>query len=374
MAITFQSFKTMLGNAVAAAQGASPALLELDVGSPGRAMLEGVTGVGLWFQFVALQILSRTRLSTSIGVDADSFVEDFGLAREPGTAATGVVRFTSFTPDNQSATIPVGTPVKTVGNVIYDVVEDSTNAAWSAVANAYVRPAGTASITVPVQCETPGTAGNVAAGAVCLLGSAISGIDTVTNDAALTNGSDGETDAALRVRFVSYINSRSKATLTAIESAITDVSAGLIYQVIENVDAAGMFLPGNVVAFIDDGSGDVADAVIDQVYIAIDDVRPAAVSIQVVRPKVVRPPVAMTVSVNSTGDLPTIQATISTNIAAYLNSLTIGGSASYSRLIQIAYASSTAVTNVSGVTLDGGTVDLPATTGTAYRAGTVTFG
>lgn len=374
MAITFQSFKTMLGNAVAAAQGASPALLELDVGSPGRAMLEGVTGVGLWFQFVALQILSRTRLSTSIGVDADSFVEDFGLTREPGTAATGVVRFTSFTPDNQSATIAVGTPVKTASNIIYDVVEDSTNSAWSAADNAYVRPAGTASITVPVQCEAAGTAGNVAAGAICLLGSAISGIDTVTNDAALTNGSDGETDAALRTRFVSYINSRSKATLVAIENAITDASANLIYQVIENVDASGAFLPGNVVAFIDDGSGDVSDSVIDEVYAAIDDVRPAAVSIQVVRPKVVRPPVTMTVSVNSAGDLPTIQTTIRTNIATYLNGLTIGESASYSRLIQIAYASSTAVTNVSGVTLAGGTADLPATTGTAYRAGTVTFG
>nr|WP_249208597.1 baseplate J/gp47 family protein [Acetobacter okinawensis] len=364
----------MLGNAVAAAQGASPALLELDVGSPGRAMLEGVTGVGLWFQFIALQILSRTRLSTSIGVDADSFVEDFGLTREPGAAATGVVRFTSFTPDNQSATIAVGTPVKTASNIIYDVVEDSTNSAWSAADNAYVRPAGAASIAVPVQCEAAGTAGNVAAGAICLLGSAISGIDTVTNDAALTNGSDGETDAALRTRFVSYINSRSKATLVAIENAITDVSADLIYQVIENVDASGAFLPGNVVAFIDDGSGDVSDAVIDEVYAAVDDVRPAAVSIQVVRPKVVRPPVAMTVSVNSAGDLPTIQTTISTNIATYLNGLTIGESASYSRLIQIAYASSTAVTNVSGVTLAGGTADLPATTGTAYRAGTVTFG
>lgn len=374
MAITFQSFKTMLGTAVAAAQGACPALLELDVGSPGRAMLEGVTGVGLWFQFIALQILSRTRLATSIGADADSFVGDFGLTREGGTAATGVVRFTSFTPDNQSATIAVGTPVKTASNIIYDVVEDSTNSAWSAADNAYVRSAGTASITVPVQCEVAGTAGNVAAGAICLLGSAISGIDTVTNDAALTNGSDGETDAALRTRFVSYINSRSKATLAAIENAITDVSADLIYQVIENADASGAFLPGNVVAFIDDGSGDVSDVVIDEVYAAIDDVRPAAVSVQVVRPKVVRPPVAMTVSVNSMGDLPTIQTMISTNIATYLNGLTIGESASYSRLIQIAYASSTAVTNVSGVTLAGGTVDLPATTGTAYRAGMVTFG
>ncbi|WP_141262513.1 baseplate J/gp47 family protein, partial [Komagataeibacter diospyri] len=364
MAITFQSFKTTLGNMVAAAQGACPSLLDLDVGSPGRAMLEAVAGLGLWFQFIALQILSRTRLATSIGSDVDSFVEDFGLSRESGTAATGTVTLTSFTPSSQSATIAVGTTVKTASNLIYDVVEDSTNAAWSAADSAYVRPAGTASITVPVQCETTGATGNVAAGAICLLGTAVSGIDTVTNAAALTNGSDGETDAALRTRFVAYINSRSKATVAAIENAVTDVSADLIYQVVENVDTSGATLAGNVVVYVDDGSGDVADSVIDEVYTAVDDVRPAAVSIQVVRPTVVRPPVTMTVTVDSTGDLSTVESTISTNIATYFNGLAIGAAASYSRLIQIAYAASTSVTNVTGVTLSGGTVDLPAITGT----------
>ncbi|WP_141259922.1 baseplate J/gp47 family protein, partial [Komagataeibacter diospyri] len=364
MAITFQSFKTTLGNMVASAQGACPSLLDLNVGSPGRAMLEAVAGLGLWFQFIALQILSRTRLATSIGSDVDSFVQDFGLSREPGTAATGTVTLTSFTPSSQSATIAVGATVKTASNLIYDVVEDSTNAAWSAADSAYVRPAGTASITVPVQCETTGATGNVAAGAICLLGTAVAGIDTVTNAAALTNGSDGETDAALRTRFVAYINSRSKATVAAIENAVTDVSADLIYQVVENVDTSGAVLPGNVVVYVDDGSGDVSDSVIDEVYTAVDDVRPAAVSIQVVRPNVVRPPVTMTISVNSTGNLATIEATISTNIATYLNGLAIGDAASYSRLIQIAYASSTSVTNVTGVTLSGGTVDLPAITGT----------
>lgn len=374
MALTFQSFRTTLGNMVASAQGACPALLDLNVGSPGRAMLEAVAGLGLWFQFIALQILSLTRLATSIGTDADSFVQDFGLTRLPGTAATGTVTFTSFSPASQSATVAVGATVRTASSLVFSVVQDETNPAWSTSAGAYVRPAGTASITVPVECASTGATGNVAAGAICLLGTAIAGIDTVTNASALTNGSDGETDAALRTRFVSYINSRSKATVSAIENAVTDVSADLIYQVLENVDTSGAFLPGNVVVFVDDGSGDVADSVIDAVYAAVDDVRPAAVSIQVVRPNVVRPPVTMTVTVGSTGDLATVQAAISTNIATYLNSLAIGASASYSRLIQIAYAASTSVTNVTDVTLSGGTVDLPATTGTAYRAGTVTFG
>ncbi|WP_025813969.1 baseplate J/gp47 family protein, partial [Komagataeibacter kakiaceti] len=350
------------------------ALLDLNVGSAGRAMLEAVAGLGLWFQFIALQILSRTRLATSIGPDVDSFVQDFGLARLPGTVATGMVTFTSFTPASQSATIAVGATVRTASGLVFDVMEDSTNAAWSASAGGYIRPAGTSAITIAVQCESAGTAGNVAVGAICLLGTAISGIDTVTNTTALTNGSDGESDAALRARFVSYINSRSKATVMAIEDAVTDVSASLLYQVRENVDTSGATLPGNVVVYVDDGSGDVADTLINTVYAAVEDVRPAAVSIQVVRPVIVRPAIIMTVTLGGTVDATTVQATISTGIASYLNSLAIGAAASYSRLIQIAYATSTAVTNVAGVTLAGGTVDLPATTGTAYRAGTVSFG
>ncbi|MCE2574391.1 baseplate J/gp47 family protein [Komagataeibacter sp. FNDCR2] len=374
VAITFQSFRTLLGNMVAAAQGACPALLDLNVGSAGRAMLEAVAGLGLWFQFIMLQILSRTRLATSIGPDVDSFVQDFGLARLPGTVATGLVTFTSFTPASQSATITVGATVRTASGIVFDVVEDSTNAAWSASAGGYIRPAGTAAITIAVQCASAGTLGNVAVGAICLLGSAISGIDTVTNTTALTNGSDGESDAALRVRFVSYINSRSRATVTAIEDAVTDVSAGLLYQVCENVDTSGAPLPGNVVVYVDDGSGDVADTLINTVYAAVEDVRPAAVSIQVVRPAIIRPAITMAVTVGGTVDLTTVQATISTSVAAYLNSLAIGAAASYSRFIQIAYAASTDVTNVTGVTLAGGTSDLPATPGTAYRAGTVSFG
>nr|WP_241503125.1 baseplate J/gp47 family protein [Komagataeibacter melaceti] len=268
----------------------------------------------------------------------------------------------------------MGATVRTASGTVFDVVGDSTSSAWSAGAGGYIRPAGTGAITVPVRCESTGAVGNVAAGAICLLGSTISGIDTVTNAAALTNGSDGETDAALRTRFISYINSRSKATLGAIENAVTDVSADLIYQVIENVDTSGAPLAGNVVVYVDDGSGDVADGVINAVYASVDGVRPAAVSVQVVRPDVVRPAVTMGVAVDATGSLATVQATIGAGVAAYLNGLAIGQGASYSRLIQIAYAAGTSVTNVTGVTLAGGGSDLPAVTGTAYRAGEVSFG
>ncbi|NHN93916.1 baseplate J/gp47 family protein, partial [Acetobacter sicerae] len=173
----------MVSNAVTAAQGACASLLSVGIGTPLRAILESVSAMGLWFQYQLLLVNAKIYLSTSSGTDIDTWVGQFGMTRMGGTAATGSETFISFTPDQQSATIAVGATVKTPSGIIYAVVEDSSNPWWSAASGAYIRPIGTASITVPVQCQTAGTAGNVDAGTICLLGTSISGIDTCTNGA-----------------------------------------------------------------------------------------------------------------------------------------------------------------------------------------------
>ncbi len=58
-------------------------------------------------------------------------------------------------------------------------------------------------------------------------------------------------------------------------------------------------------------------------------------------------------------------------IDAYVNNLNVGATLSYTRLSQLAYAASTAVTNVSGVTLNGGTSDLTATNLQSIKVGTL---
>lgn len=373
MALTLRSFATLVSNAVTAAQGACVFLLNLRTGTPGRAILEAVAGVGLWLQYVALVILSRNRLSTSTGDDVDSFIEDFGLTRESGVAATGVVTFTSFSYADTSATILVGALVKTVAGVIYAVTEDTTLSIWSSDAGGYVRAAGVQSITVPVECTSTGTSGNVAAGAICLLGTAISGIDVVTNAAALTNGTDGETDSEVRTRFANWISSLARATLASIIKAVEAVSSDIQCQGVENVDTAGNFYPGNVVLYIDDGSGDVSDAIIAEAYSAADEERAAGVSIQVVRPTILRPTVSLSISVASGANKTGIETTISNNISTYFNDLTIGEGAVYTQLIQIAYAASSSVQSVSNVLLNGGVSDISGENGVAIRAGTVTF-
>ncbi len=370
-----QNFTALVANAAAAVQASCSSLIDLAVGSVLRAILEAGAGAAIWLQYLILQVLALTRLATSTGPDVDSWVADFGLTRLPATYATGLVTMSSLAPEIQSATVLLGALVRTAdASVTFAVVLDTTNPAYSATASGYIRQGGVTSISVPVECQTAGTVGNVAAGAINTLGTNTSGIDTVYNPAAFTNASDGETDAALRARFVTFINSRSEATLLAVENAVSSVQTGLLYQVAQNVDTTGAYEPGNIVVVVDDGSGDPPASLLSAVYAAVDLVRPIATSLDVIGPTVLLANVSMTLAVTSGTTLATVEAAVQTAITAYIDSLNVGASMSYSRLIQIAYATSPAVTNVSGITLNGGVVDLVVPLGTAIRAGTIAIG
>ncbi len=216
-----QDFPTLVENMAAAAQGAAQQVLDFTIGSILRAVVESVAGVALFLQSLVLQVLTLTRASTSQGPDLDSWMADYGLTRLPAVAASGTVTFSRFTPTLQ-AVVPVGAQVITAdGSETFAVTLDATNAAYSAALGGYVLAPGVASVNVTVAANSPGSAGNVVSGAISFIGTAIPGVDTVTNAAAFTNGLDAESDAALRLRFVAYIASLSKATKGAVGYAST---------------------------------------------------------------------------------------------------------------------------------------------------------
>ena len=363
MGVVLQSFATLVGNAAAGVQGAAAALLDITVGSVLRALLEAGASVSLWLQYALLQVLALARLSTSSGSDVDSWVADFGLTRLPGIAATGSVTFTSFNPGGGSSTIPTGALVRTSAGVSYVVT-----------GGPYTRPQGDASVAATVQCVTAGSSGNVVAGGITLLGSAIANIDTVTNPLAFTNATDPETDAALRARFVTFINTRSEGTPAAIAAAISGVQVGLSYDIAEGVDTTGAPRPGNFVVYLDDGSGSPPASLLTAVAVAIDAVRPIGSTFSVQPPSVVTATVSMTIAVNAATVLGSAQANVAAAIAAYIGGLGLGTKLAYSRLTGLAYAADPGVVDVTGVLLDGGTADLGGGVSQVVRAGTITVG
>jgi uncharacterized phage protein gp47/JayE len=271
------------------------------------------------------------------------------------------VTFSRFTPTLQ-AVVPVGAVVQTTdGTQQFTVNLDTTNAAYSAALGGYVLAPSIASVNVSVTAVTPGSGGNVVSGAISQLSQSAPGVDTVTNAAAFTNGVDAETDAAARARFVTYLASLSKATKAAVGNAITSLQQNLTYTLTENFTYGGVYQPGFFYAVVDDGSGSPPSPLLLTVSNAIDAVRPFTSTFAVFAPVVVNASVVMTIVTAAGYTHSAITALVQTALQTYINTLPLGTSLAYSRLAQVAYDASPAVTNVTGVTLNGGTSDITAT-------------
>jgi uncharacterized phage protein gp47/JayE len=333
----------------AAVQASNPALLDFTPGSVILALLEGSASVALWLQWLIVLDLARTRLATSTGQDCDTFGADFGFTRLPGVAATGAVTFARFVPSS-AALVPVGAQVKTAdGTQTFAVTIDSTNSLWVPASNGYLIPANTLSGTIPVAALVTGTAANVQPGTITLLGSAISGIDTVSNALAFTNGVDPESDAAFRTRFVAFINTRSLATVAAVEYAISSVQQGLDYAINES---GGAFQ-----AVIDDGTGHPSAALISNVANAIEAVRPVGITYSVVGPSVVSATISLTITAAPGYQKTALQGPVATAIEAYVNGLDVAAPLAFFRIPALAYGVA-GVATVESVLLNSGVADI----------------
>jgi hypothetical protein len=372
MQLSLQNFSTLVEGMAAAVQGAASSLLDLTVGSVLRAMLEANASLALWLQWLIVQVLATTRLATSTGPDCDSFGADFGFARLPAVAAVGQVSFSRFTP-SVAAFIPVGTVVSIAANArSFAVTADATNPAYGATPAGYTLAAGVASVTVPVEANLAGSAGNVQPGAIAVVGSALAGVDTVTNALALTGGLDAESDAAFRARFGNYLASLSRATDVAIGAAVAGVRQGLSFVISENIDQAGAVQMGHFVVTVDDGSGTPPASLLATVWQAVDAVRPVGSSFAVQGPVVAPANISLTVTTLPGVSHQTVVGVVAAAIEGYIASLGVADTLNYTRLAQLAYAASGSVGNVSTVLLNGGTADLVPPLFGVVRAGTVT--
>ena len=359
--ITTQNFSTLVSNTVAAVQGAARTLVDLTVGSVLRSLIEANAGMVLWLQGLILALLATTRAATSNLADLDSFMLDFGVTRLAAVAATGQVTFARFTATLQGV-VPIGTLIQTGdGTQQYAVTIDTTNGAYSATLGGYVMAPAVASVNVPVAASTVGIGANVASGQINTIAQAVPGVDTVTNASAFINGVNAESDPALRIRFVAYITSLSKATKNAIGYAITSLQQGLVYSFTENLTYGGVAQPGYFYVVVDDGSGAPPGSLLTTVANAIDAVRPVTSTFGVFAPVLINATVVMTATIAAGYDPVATKALIVVALKTYINSLPLGQPLTYSRLSQVAYDASPGVTNITAATLNAGTADLAAT-------------
>lgn len=383
MQLSLQTKSQIVANMSAAIQGAAATggfTISMTPGSAMLAFVNACAGTYLWLQWLTTQVLSAARLATCSGSDCDLFCADFGFTRIAGAAASGQVAFARYSAAQQ-AVIQVGSTIKTTdGTQSFVLVADTTQAAFSATAYAYIIPAGVASINATVQNTVAGVAGNIIAGALGLVTSNIPYVDTVTNAAAFTNGMNAESDTAFKARFGLFLTSLAKATPVALQSAVLGVAQNLTCAVLSGVQTVGgAFAPGYGVIAVDDGSGATPSSTLTAVATAATGPSMLALGAicTVMQAPVITANIALTITcatlVEKAAALPLVAAAIT----AYISALPVSTSSApaplpYSAIFKIAYDASANVTNVASATLNGGTADIGGSPGTVVRAGTVT--
>jgi len=134
-------------------------------------------------------------INTLSGLQLDEMIGIFGFGRLQGSAATGTVTVTLTNVAASAIAIPVGSQFSTTPGL----AGLSTTLYYTST-QATVIPAGSFTVTIPVKCSDTGTQGNVPPDSITSQSAAI-GSSVTTNTAAMTGGTDAETDSQLRQRF-----------------------------------------------------------------------------------------------------------------------------------------------------------------------------
>ncbi|MGA7781075.1 MAG: baseplate J/gp47 family protein [Paraburkholderia sp.] len=392
MALNQQSFTTLVQQQVAAIQSAVAAIpsaiavfLSFVVGSLELARVEAVAGIATWLQSLVMQLLAVTRLATSEGSDVDSFIADFGCPpREQAVSATGQIVFARFTPTN-AASIPAGVYTANAngiggsysggamvltadGTQPFQVIPDATQTYWNAAANAYIIPAGVTSAQATVQASNAGIQGNVAAGSITTISTAIVGVDTVNNPNSFANGVNQESDEAVMARFQLWVQSLRAAIATSVESAIEGVQQGIQYEIVENQTLAGATQYGFFYVIISPFTTQLQTAV----YSAINAIRGLSITFAVYAASQLTANIVVSVTAATGYTLTNVEAAVQTAIENFIASVPLGGTLSYSQLYSAIWAVPGVAIPVTGLTINGGTSDLVATAQQTVVAGTVT--
>lgn len=232
-------------------------LTDFEIGSVARTLMEApAIELDELYQKVFAGILDA--IPTSIYKQFD-----FELIGKAATRGTVVVNFGG--PIEQSFTIPAGTVFGTqVASVKFTSVAD------------VVVPVGVLAATIIVVCATEGIIGNVGANAITGTENFAFPAGAVITNPAFTSGTDGQTEAERKARFVEFIRSLSRGTMESIRYAVRQArilsQAGVLTEYVSRVGTDEV--PGLVEVYIYGSSGMPSPALIALAQKIVDGEEP----------------------------------------------------------------------------------------------------
>ena len=167
--------------------------MSFEIGTPERKILDTFAESIAEVQIDNYIVSTQLDIDTKSGTDLDDFVGMFGFGRLQGNYSTGIITFYVTTPATQTIYLPAGIQASTASGFGSAPLIFST----SVPGNINI---GQLSVSIAAHSTVIGSIGNVSAGTVSVFSTG-AGITTVNNLIAFSNGTDNETDEALRSRF-----------------------------------------------------------------------------------------------------------------------------------------------------------------------------
>lgn len=156
--------------------------------------------------------------NTASGVSLDRLCTFVGISRNPATCAQHRIKFIGVAGEYVPEGFEVSTADGTLTYHIYDTLQIGADGTVEGI----------------VECETAGTAGNVAVGKIDTIVNPDANVEEIEHIGVEVYADDIETDVSLRQRFHATINSTGSSTVAAISSAILRVPLVDGVAVIEN--------------------------------------------------------------------------------------------------------------------------------------------
>lgn len=286
----------------------------------------------------------------------------FGFSKHAGTKASGIVRFSRNVSAVDAITLPIGIIVSTPSGLLYTTTSTGT-----------IAEGATESGDVSVEANDIGASYNVPATAVSVITTPVIGVDIVNNAAAMSGGSDQESDNAFQQRFREFILGLARGSIYGLITGAKSVTGVRSASVIEHFPPlSGIY---NVSLYIDDGAGNAPAEMIAAVENVIEGdgtvtypgYKPAGINLRVLAPTKVT--VDVTVEIDDTGNV--LREIVLQNaqgvIEEYINNLQIGESVIYNELVQRIME----VVGVYDLTLSSPAANVPIGATQVARTGTI---
>lgn len=320
-------------------------------------LLNIILAPGAYVFWEALQAL-RAQVPISFvdetsGAYIDKAAAAYGITRKPGTPASVDVTFTG----TANAVVPAGTMCVTADGLGFLTDEELTLGEDG-------------SGTVSATSDDVGAVYNVPAQAIVTTQESVAGVSGVTNDAAAAGGTDPETDAALFARLDAYRKTPpTSGNDRHYHQWALEVNGIGAASVIRCWDG-----PGTVKVIVADMElRPVEEDKVDEVAAYIETQRPVTAEVTVESAEGVGVQVAVTVETDGTVSKSNTEQALTDRLAEYLGTLAFqtGAEIVYNRVLAIVMGLD-GVTDCSGLTVNGGTANMPLDADEVPLLGTVT--